>query len=223
MSTTLEKLAKEAIDLKRKYDMLSSTVSDLDAFMREAVMVMIDIINMLHSTIDDLEERADIIEAVILGKEPIEVLKRRSRILAEEARGPKPPPTPPPVVPQPPSQPTPTPQSQQAISQTQQTPEVASPPPQQTTPAAPAPSVPQTQQISVPPPPPVAPIPSQQQTPAVAQQSQPASSPAQAPAPSAPPGPGPSQQAPRPPALPARMQLIFELRRALEERRKRKS
>ncbi|MEX0567806.1 MAG: hypothetical protein Q6363_001435 [Candidatus Njordarchaeota archaeon] len=114
MAIKLEKLAKEAINLKRKYDMLANVVSDLDVFMREAVMVMIDIINMLHSTIDDLEERADIIEAVVLGKEPVEVLKERmkKKEIEKEERalpivesgavgGPKPPEGPPPVAVQP--------------------------------------------------------------------------------------------------------------------------
>ena len=122
----LEKLVREALELKKVVDDLSQKVADLDVFMREAVMVMIEIINELHGAIDALEERADLIESVITGEEPEEVLRKTQA-----------PPTPP--------QPQPTPQTQQ-----------------------------------------------------------------------------PTQTTAAPPALPARMQLIFELRQALEARRRKK-
>jgi len=184
MVIKIEKLAKEAIELKRRYDMLAAVISDLDVFMREAVMVMIDIINTLHSTLDDLEERIDIIEAVVLGEEPIDVLRKRAKeakreeaIISKEVplEGPKPPPSPPPT-------PAPPVSSQQAV------------PPSVSQASAPSP--------------PSAPAP----------QTAPS---AQTPGPGVQPSTGP-QQAPRAPALPARMQLIFELRRALEERRKKR-
>jgi len=216
MVIKIEKLAKEAIELKRRYDMLAAVISDLDVFMREAVMVMIDIINTLHSTLDDLEERIDIIEAVVLGEEPIDVLRKRAKeakreeaIISKEVplEGPKPPPSPPPT-------PAPPVSSQQAV------PPSVSQASAPSTPSAPAPT-----------PAPAPPVSSQQAVPpSVSQASAPSppSAPAPQTAPSAQtPGPGvqPStgpQQAPRAPALPARMQLIFELRRALEERRKKR-
>ena len=133
----LEKLVREALELKKVVDDLSQRVADLDVFMREAVMVMIEIINELHGAIDALEERADLIESIITGEESEEALRRMES---------SPPPAVQPSPPAPPSQPSGQPQA--SVSQ-------------------------------------------------------------------------PSPQA-APPALPARMQLLFELRQALEARRRKK-
>ncbi len=113
---SIAKLAKEAVELKKKFDDIAQKVNDLDIFMREAVMVMIDIINNLHATIDELEKRADIIEAILMGEEPIDVLRRKKEEVSKEEKpplevqekvpeaGPKPPSTPPPQPSVPPTQ-----------------------------------------------------------------------------------------------------------------------
>lgn len=206
---SIAKLAKEAVELKKRFDDIAQKVNDLDIFMREAVMVMIDIINNLHATIDELEKRADIIEAILMGEEPIDVLRRKKEEVPKEEKpplevlekvpeaGPKPPSTPPPQPSVPPTQHI-TQQTTQISQAKLVSPSTQSLPQQLESSTLPTPQEAVSQQPQV--------IP---QTPVQPQQQ--ASMQSQVSAPS-----------PVSSALPPRAQLILQLKQALASRRKKK-
>lgn len=218
---SLTTLAKEAIELKKKIDELAQKVNDLDIFMREVVMVLIDVINTTHATIDELEKRTDNIEQVLLGKKPLETLKLEAREI-ESAKapetpieiptgGPRPPSTPPPIEPiEKVHTPESTPTTQGTMIEYKQ-PSLPTPQSQLT----PREDIPQAQQIQSPqelPKPPITQpmtqptqMPSQQAGIQTSQQTTPA------------PTPAPS---PVPPGLHGRLEVIFQLKEALAKRKK---
>lgn len=206
---SLASLAKEAIELKRRLDELAQKVNDLDVFMREVVMVIIDVLNSVHSVIDELQKKTEDIESVLLGEKPAEILRlesqrieRKAPEVPPETPGPKPPSTPPPV------EEIPLPEVKPVAESTKT--EVLQPPPAYQ--ASPTPEkvtitpqmhhkqVPQEQPKS-PGAPPTPQVPTQQISTPISQPQSPAPSPV-------------------PPGLQGRVELIFQLKEVLAKRKK---